>query len=59
MGTAFGPVNVAIHTISASLKLGDVRTATEAGEALDLAALPSAWWAGAPRCASTWLARTP
>jgi hypothetical protein len=23
MGTAFGPVNVAIHAISASLKLGD------------------------------------
>ncbi len=41
MGTAFGPVNVAIHTISASLKLGDARTATETGEALDLAALPA------------------
>jgi predicted trehalose synthase len=27
MGTAFGPVNVAIHAISASLKLGDPRTA--------------------------------
>jgi len=40
MGTAFGPVNVAIHTISASLKLGDARTATETGEALHLAALP-------------------
>jgi len=40
MGTAFGPVNVAIHTISASLKLGDAQTATETGEALDLAALP-------------------
>jgi transcriptional regulator with XRE-family HTH domain len=39
MGTAFGPVNVAIHAISASLKLP--RTATETGEALDLAAMPS------------------
>ena len=42
MGTAFGPVNVAIHAISASLKLGDPRTATETGEALDLAAMPLA-----------------
>ena len=41
MGTAFGPVNVAIHAISASLKLGDPRTATETGEALDLAAMPA------------------
>lgn len=41
MGTAFGPVNVAIHAISASLKLGDPRTATELGEALDLAAMPA------------------
>ena len=40
MGTAFGPVNVTIHAISASLKLGDPRTATEIGEALDLAAMP-------------------
>lgn len=42
MGTAFGPVNVAIHAISASLRLGDPRTATQTGEALDLAAMPSA-----------------
>ncbi len=41
MGTAFGQVNVAIHAISASLKLGDARTATETGEALDLAAMPA------------------
>ena len=41
MGTAFGPVNVAIHAISASLKLGDPRTATETGEALDLTAMPT------------------
>ena len=40
MGTAFGPVNVAIHAIAASLKLGDPRTATETGEALDLTAMP-------------------
>jgi hypothetical protein len=39
MGTAFGPVNVAIHAISASLRLGDPRTATETGEALDTAAM--------------------
>jgi transcriptional regulator with XRE-family HTH domain len=41
MGTAFGPVNVAIHAISASLRLGDPRTATETGEALDIAAMPA------------------
>jgi transcriptional regulator with XRE-family HTH domain len=41
MGTAFGPVNVGIHAISASLKLGDPRTATETGEALDLVAMPA------------------
>ena len=41
MGTAFGPVNVAIHAIAASLKLGDPRTATQTGEALDLAAMPA------------------
>ncbi len=41
LGTAFGPVNVAIHAISASLKLGDPRTATQTGEALDLAARPA------------------
>jgi transcriptional regulator with XRE-family HTH domain len=41
MGTAFGPVNVAIHAISASLRLGDPRTATQTGEALDLAAMPA------------------
>jgi hypothetical protein len=39
MGTAFGRVNVAIHAISASLRLGDPRTATQTGEALDLAAM--------------------
>jgi transcriptional regulator with XRE-family HTH domain len=42
MGTAFGPVNVAIHAIGASLQLGDGRAAAEAGEALDLTAIPAA-----------------
>jgi len=41
LGTAFGPVNVAIHAISASLRLGDPRRATEIGEALDAAAMPA------------------
>jgi transcriptional regulator with XRE-family HTH domain len=41
LGTAFGPVNVALHAISASLRLGDPRTATETGEALDTAAMPA------------------
>jgi hypothetical protein len=36
------PANVAIHAISASLKLGDPRTAAETGEALDPAAMPAA-----------------
>lgn len=41
MGTAFGPVNVAIHAISASLRLGDPRRATDTGEALDTGAMPA------------------
>ena len=41
MGTAFGPVNVAIHTISTSLRAGDARTAVEIGEALDTASIPT------------------
>jgi transcriptional regulator with XRE-family HTH domain len=41
MGTAFGPVNVAIHAISAALRLGDPRAATQTGEALDFAAMPA------------------
>jgi transcriptional regulator with XRE-family HTH domain len=41
MGTAFGPVNVAIHTISTSLRIGDARTAVEIGESLDIAAIPA------------------
>jgi transcriptional regulator with XRE-family HTH domain len=41
LGTAFGPVNVAIYAISASLRLGDPRTATQTGEALNTAAMPA------------------
>ncbi|GAA0972785.1 helix-turn-helix transcriptional regulator [Nocardiopsis tropica] len=40
-GTAFGPTNVAIHTISTSVKVGDARAAVAAGEALDVAQLPA------------------
>ncbi|HUC26284.1 MAG TPA: helix-turn-helix transcriptional regulator [Streptosporangiaceae bacterium] len=39
LGTAFGPVNVAIHAISASLRLGDPRAAIQTGEALDTATM--------------------
>ena len=41
MGTGFGHVNVSIHAISASLRLGDARAAVQAGEALDPAAIPA------------------
>jgi transcriptional regulator with XRE-family HTH domain len=41
MGTAFGPVNVAIHAIAAHLQLGDARAAAETGEALDITAIPA------------------
>jgi len=41
MGTAFGHVNVAMHAISASLQLGDPKSAIETGESLDPAALPA------------------
>jgi hypothetical protein len=41
MGTAFGHVNVAMHAISASLQLGDAKTAIETGESLDPASLPA------------------
>lgn len=40
-GTAFGPANVAIHTISVSMALGDARTAMITGEDLELGALPA------------------
>jgi transcriptional regulator with XRE-family HTH domain len=41
MGTAFGHVNVAIHSISASIRFGDARTAAETGETLDTTAMPA------------------
>lgn len=41
MGTAFGHVNVAMHALSASLQLGDAKTAIETGESLDPASLPA------------------
>ena len=41
MGTAFGPVNVAIHLMSASVRLGDSRTAIRIGESLDATAIPA------------------
>ena len=40
LGTAFGPVNVAIHAVAAHLQLGDARTAAETGETLDITAIP-------------------
>jgi hypothetical protein len=40
LGTAFGPVNVAIHKMSCAVRLGDARTAVAAGEALDPRSLP-------------------
>lgn len=40
MGTAFGPANVAIHTMSVSVRLGDARTAVEIGESLDPGVIP-------------------
>lgn len=40
MGTGFGPVNVAIHTMSVSVRLGDAATAISIGESLDDRALP-------------------
>ena len=41
MGTAFGHANIAMHAISASLQLGDAKTAIETGEGLDPATLPA------------------
>ena len=40
MGTAFGPVNVAIHRMSVALRFGDAHTAVEVGETLGGASLP-------------------
>jgi hypothetical protein len=41
MGTAFGPANVAIHSISAALQFGNPRSAIDTGEALDAGTLPA------------------
>lgn len=41
MGTAFGPVNVAIHTMSASARLGDWPAVVRIGESLDATAIPA------------------
>jgi hypothetical protein len=41
LGTGFGPGNVAIHTMSMSVRLGDAVTAISIGESLDDHALPS------------------
>jgi transcriptional regulator with XRE-family HTH domain len=40
LGTAFGPVNVAIHMLSVSVRLADSRTAVEIGESLDAEVIP-------------------
>jgi hypothetical protein len=40
LGTAFGPVNVAIHTLSTSVRLADSRTAVQIGESLDAEVIP-------------------
>jgi transcriptional regulator with XRE-family HTH domain len=59
MGTAFGPVDVAIHAISASLRLGDPRTAAQTGEALNTAAMPAGLVGRRTQVTLTWPARTP
>ena len=41
MGTAFGHVNVSIHAIAASLRLGDPKAAVQTGETLDTTAIPA------------------
>lgn len=41
LGTAFGHVNVAIHSIAASIMFGDARAAAETGETLDTTPLPA------------------
>jgi len=41
MGTAFGPVNVAIHSMSASARLGDWTAVIRTGESLDATAIPA------------------
>jgi hypothetical protein len=41
MGTAFGPTNVALHSMSISVLLGDAEAAVRTGEAIDPATLPT------------------
>lgn len=41
MGTAFGPANVAIHTMSVAVRTGDAKSAVRIGESLDARAMPS------------------
>jgi transcriptional regulator with XRE-family HTH domain len=41
LGTAFGPVNVAIHKMSVSARLGDWAAVLRIGESLDAAAMPA------------------
>jgi hypothetical protein len=41
MGTAFGPTNVALHTMSISVRLGDAEAAVRTGEAINPATLPA------------------
>ena len=40
LGTGFGPVNVAIHALSAAVRLGDASAAAETGESLDASVMP-------------------
>ncbi|GAB3460732.1 helix-turn-helix transcriptional regulator [Streptomonospora sediminis] len=39
-GTAFGPSNVQLHTVSTAVAVGDAQTAIETGEALDVNKIP-------------------
>jgi transcriptional regulator with XRE-family HTH domain len=41
LGTAFGPVNVAIHKMSTSARLGDWTSVLRIGESLDAATMPT------------------
>ncbi len=41
LGTAFGPVNVAIHKMSTSARLGDWTAVLKIGESLDAATMPA------------------
>jgi hypothetical protein len=41
MGTAFGSINVAVHTMSTAVTMGDAQTAIEIGEELEVAEMPA------------------